>query len=170
MATQKKIDEVAMLSGKVEKAKAIVFADYTGVKHKQLEELRKTLRKNDAEMVVAKNRMIKRALGDRAKDVEKELNYSTAAVFAYGDEVAPLKELLKFFKGIEKGKAKAGFLGSSYISEDGVKKLSDLPGRETLLAMLVGQLQAPIRGLHYSLSWNINKLVWALNGVKNKKG
>lgn len=170
MATQKKIDEVAMLTDKFSKAKAVVFADYSGIKHKQLEELRRTLKKNDAELVVSKNRMMLRALKDKAATVQQYLENSTAAVFAYGDQAAPVKELLKFFKGVEKGKAKAGLLGESLMDQKGITRLSELPSKEVLLGRLARQLQAPMQGLHYALSWNLNRFVWALNAVKEKKG
>jgi len=48
MATQKKIDTVSALTDKISRAKAIVLADYRGLKHKQLEELRKLLKSRGA--------------------------------------------------------------------------------------------------------------------------
>jgi large subunit ribosomal protein L10 len=170
MATQKKIDTVNNLTDKIARAKSMVFADYTGIKHKQLEELRKTLKPLDAEFVIIKNKLMERALKDTAKDVKEELKASTATLFAYADEVTPLKALLKYFKNVQLGRTKGGLLGISHISQTDVSRLAQLPSREVLLAKLVGQLNAPIQGLHYALSWNINRLVWVLNGVKNKAG
>jgi len=169
MATQKKIDTVNALTEKVQKSKVTVLADFSGLKHKQLEELRRTLKKSDGEFMVSKNRLIKRALGDHAADMSDALTQSTGVLFAYGDEVAPLKVLLKFFKTAGVGKTKAGLMQKSLLTEADVTRLASLPTRETLLSMLVGQLQAPITGLHHALSWNMNKLVWALNAIKNKK-
>ena len=169
--TQKKVDTVTGLAEKVAKAKSIVLADYTGLKHKQLEELRKSLKKTDAEFAVTKNTLFKRALSQRieSKGLLELLGGSTAALFAYADEVAPLKELLKFFKTAGAGKTKGGLLGSTVLSDVEVTKLSALPARPQLLGMLVGQLNAPIQGLHYALNWNLNKLVWALDAVQGKK-
>lgn len=169
MATQQKIDAVATLTEKVSKAKVMVLADYRGLKHKQLEELRRSLKKSNGEFMIAKNRLVLRALGDRAESLKEALNNETAVLFAYEDEVAPLKELLKFFKAAGMGKTKAGLMGSTFMSDADVTKLATLPSREILLGKLVGQLNAPIQGLHYALQWNMNKLVWALNAVKGKK-
>lgn len=165
MATQKKIDTVTELTDKVGKAKSIVLADYRGLKHKQLEELRKALKKADAEFAVTKNTLFKRALGDKAASLDAQLKESTGALFAYADEVAPLKELIKFFKAAGFGKTKGGLLGTAVLAEADVTRLASLPTRELLLAQLVGQLNAPIQGLHRALSWNINRLVWALKEV-----
>jgi large subunit ribosomal protein L10 len=169
MATQKKIDQVQELTDKVGKAKSIVIADYKGLKAKQLEELRKNLKKTDAELIVTKNTLMKRAMGDNAKELNEALTQETAAVFSYKDEVAGVKELFKFFKTANLGKAKGGFLAGKTLTAKEVETLSTLPSKEVLLSRLVGQLMAPVSGLHHALSWNINKLVWALNSVKEKK-
>lgn len=169
MATTKKIQTVEVLTEKVSRAKSLVFTDYKGISHKELEELRKALRKVNAELHIAKNRLFLRALGDNAAAVEKILEGETAVLFNFQDEVAGVKELTKFLKTVAKGKAKGGLLGSQPLQEKDVEALANIPAREVLLSQMVGNMQAPIRGLHYSLSWNLNKLVWALNSIKNNK-
>lgn len=169
MPTNKKIETVKELAEKVTKAKSIVFADYRGLKHKQLEELRKTVKKANGELVIAKNRLMIRALGTAAEGVKATLNDSTAALFSYADEVAPLKELVKFFKAAGMGKTKAGLLDGQALNEADVTRLAQLPGREQLLGQLVGQLNAPIQGLHYAMSWNIRKLMYALGAIGKSK-
>jgi len=169
MPTQKKVDVVSELADKVAKAKSIVLADYQGLKHKQLEELRKKLKSTQGEFVVTKNKLFIRALGDNAKALEADLRDPTATLFSYADEVSALKELIKYFKTAGIGKTKSGLLGSTYLSVNDITRLSNIPNREVLLGKLAGQLQAPISGLHYAMSWNIRKLMYALNAVKEKK-
>jgi large subunit ribosomal protein L10 len=169
MATQKKIDIVNELSEKIKKSRSIIFSDYSGIKHKQLETLRKNLKKTGAEFVVTKNKLLERALGDVSKSVSSFLKGDTGTLFNYDDEVAGLKELLKYFKTIALGKTKGGMLGKTALSNDEVVRLSALPGKQELLGQLAGQLKAPLFGLHHALSWNINRLVWGLNNIKNKK-
>jgi large subunit ribosomal protein L10 len=169
MATQRKIDAVLDLTSKLSKAKSVILADYRGLKHKQMEELRKLLRKTNSEFVVAKNRLFLRALGVKAASLQDALQNTTAILFSYADEVAPLRELVKFFKAAGFGKLKAGLLGTQPLTEDDLTRLSALPGREVLLGRLAGQLNAPIQGLHYALQWNLRKFVYALEAVKNSK-
>ena len=169
MATQKKIDTIASLTDKLSKAKVVVFADYRGLKHKQLEELRRTLKKSQGEFMIAKNRLVLRALGDRAASLKDKLTEQTGLLFSYADEVAPLKEFMKFVKATGIGKTKAGLMGTTVMDETQLATFATLPSRDILLGKLVRQLNAPIQGLHYALSWNINKLAWALNAVKAKK-
>lgn len=167
---ERKQNQVAQLSERLTRAKAVYLADPAGLKHKQLEELRKTLKKLTGEFSVAKNSIFKRAFADVKKTVaETYLTGATAALFAYADEVAPLKEFVKFLKNAAAGKIKVGLLGNQELTDKEVERLSTLPSREMLLAKLVGQLQSPIYGLHNALSWNMRKLVWTLDAVKGKK-
>jgi len=170
MATQKKIDTVSELTEKIKKSRSIIFSDYTGIKHKQLETLRKNLKKTGAEFVVTKNKLLERSLEkETATSVHALLKENTGTLFSYEDEVAGLKELLKFFKTVTLGKTKGGILGNTVLSDKDVDRLAKLPGRQELLGRLAGQMKAPLYGLHHALQWNINTLVWGLNAVKNKK-
>lgn len=170
MATEKKVETVTSLSDKLKLAKAFILVDYRGLKHKQLEELRKILKKSNAELMIAKNRLFLRSLGENGTDLVGYLKDTTAILFEYSDEVAPIKDIMKFFKSTGAGKIKAGMLGIRVMNDKDVLRLSTLPGKEVLLSQLAGQLNAPIQGLHNALSWNIRKLVYALDGIKVKKG
>ena len=167
--TPKKLETVTELSEKIGKAKSIVLTEYQGIKHKQLEELRRSLRKVDGEFVVAKNRLFKKALGDAAAGIESQLEQPNAFLFAYKDEVSPLKEMLKAFKALGFGKVKGGLLGTNVLSEADVIKLSTVESKEVLLGKLVRQLNAPIQGLHRALQWNLGAFVRTLNAIKEKK-
>lgn len=170
MATQKKIDVVKELTDKLNRTKAFFVAEYEGLTHKQLEEVRKKLKKVEGELAVVKNNLLKRALKESKKTVDESVfNGPSASLFAYKDEIAPLKELVTFFKTATKGKVKFGLMGNDPVAESDIERLSSLPTRNVLLSKLVGQLQAPVQGLHNALSWNIRKLVWTLDAVKSKK-
>lgn len=169
MPTQKKQDIVQNLTEKISKAKAMIMTDYRGIKHKDLENIRKLLKKSNAELVVSKNTLMLRALKTKADSIASAFTDSTAVLFEYGDEVAPLKELLKFFKTAAMGKAKAGILGDRVLTENEVARLATLPSKDALLGQLVRQLMGPVQGLHHALGWNLNKFVWALDAVKKTK-
>ena len=147
----------------------MVVTNYQGLSHKQLEELRKLLRKLNAEFVITKNALLKRALGESNKFSDDSLSGSTGVLFAFADEAGPVKELVNFLKNANLGSIKAGLLGTTALSFDEVNRLAELPSRPILLSKLVGQLQAPLSGLHNALSWNLRQLVWTLDAVKSKK-
>ncbi len=168
---QKKEGLVAELVEKVEKAKGIVFTQYQGLTHLQLEALKKALKKEDAEFVAAKNTLILRSLeGKMDVTSEKEkFTQPTAALFIYNDIIAPLKQLTKTIKEFKLPVIKFGILEGKIISDKDVVKLASLAPLPVLRAQLLGQMKAPISGLHRSLNWNLQKLVLTLNAIKEKK-
>src|SRR3989344_7220487 len=99
---QKKSDAIADIGEKIGRAKAFFLTDFKGLTHKQLEELRKNLKKVDAEYVIAKNTLLKKSL-ESSNNKNKESMYdslknSTAALFAYGDELSAIKTVYDFAK------------------------------------------------------------------------
>lgn len=176
MPTQKKIDSVKSFEEKLSKAKSVIFTDYRGLTHKQLEDLRKALKKEKAEFVVFKNTLIKIAiekndnLKKHAEGLRSALNNPTAVLLSFGDQITPLKELAKFIKGKDLPKIKLGVIEDKVITGEQVLEAAKLPAREVLIGKLVGTLNSPIYNLHWALSGNLRKLVFVLNQVaQNKK-
>src|SRR5215204_3448570 len=87
---QKKEVLVAEYTKKVEKAKGIVFANYQGLTHLQLEALKKVLKKEEAEFVAAKNTLLLRALEGKVDITSEKDKFTqpTGALFIYNDIVA----------------------------------------------------------------------------------
>jgi len=162
---------VAEISEKVNKSKAMVFTNYTGLTHKQLETFKKEIKKSDAEFAVAKNTLIKRALTDAHLETgdAKHFDLPTGTMFLYGDIVEPLKALAKMVKDFEKPQIKFGLLDGKIMSDKEVLKLSTLPSRNVLLAQLAGMMKSPIQGLHRSLNWNLQKFVMTLSAIQKQK-
>jgi large subunit ribosomal protein L10 len=169
---QRKAGLIAELSEKVGRAKAMVFTNYTGLTHKQLEQFKKDIKKGEAEFAVTKNTLLKRSLTDAKLETGEDKNFDqpTGTMFLYGDIVAPLKVLAKMMKDFEKPSIKFGLLEGKLMTGEEVVKLSTLPSRETLLTQLVGMMMSPVQGLHRSLNWNLQKFVMTLNAVADKKG
>jgi large subunit ribosomal protein L10 len=168
---QKKIKTVAKLNEKLTIAKAIVFTNYQGLTHKQLEGLKRAIKPMNAEFVVAKNSLVLRALAENKIKVEDEKNFEgpTGTLLIYDDIVEPLKALAKLIKELNIPSVKFGVMNGSNLTGEQVLKLSTLPNRETLLTMVVVGLKSPISGLHRALNWNLQKLVMTLNAVANAK-
>jgi len=170
---QKKEQLVAEIAERMGRSKALVFANYEGLTHKQLEELKKSLKKVDAELVVAKNTLLQIALKNSNISLDEETAKMfvkpTATLFAYSDVVAPLKELAKMVKALQLPQVKFGILEGKAIDANQVGKLATLPAREVLLGQLVGMLNSPLQGLHRALSFNQMKLVMTLSAIQKSK-
>ncbi|HSA83874.1 MAG TPA: 50S ribosomal protein L10 [Patescibacteria group bacterium] len=168
---QKKEVLVAEYTEKVEKAKGIVFANYQGLTHLQLEAIKKAMKKMDAEFVAAKNTLLLRAL-DGKVDVSAEkdkFTQPTAALFIYNDIIEPIKSLAKTIKELTLPVVKFGILEGKIISDKDVAKLATIAPLPILRAQLLGQMKAPISGLHRALNWNLQKLVMTLSAIEKKK-
>lgn len=163
------------LTEKLAKAKSVVFADYKGLTMKQLSDLRHKLREQDAEFTITKNTLLERALpaslpfGGPQFPVSS-LEGPTAALFAYDDEISPIKILVKALKDTGIGTVKTGLLGKDILDEATILKLASLPSKDELRAKTVGILAAPLQGIVGVLQANLRNLVYALSEIQKSKG
>ncbi|MDY0023588.1 MAG: 50S ribosomal protein L10 [Candidatus Izemoplasmatales bacterium] len=147
-----KQEEVKKIAEKMSHAKSIVVAEYQGLTVEKTEELRGLLRDAGCEIIVIKNNISRRAAEEVGYgDLTQDLNGPNGVVFAYEDSVAAAKVLYTFAKKNKKIKIKSGVVDGDFYNEEQIKEISQLPSKETLLAMLATQLLAPLRELSVGL-------------------
>lgn len=164
-----KQEQLTKLTQDLGKAKAVVFTDYKGMTMSQLTELRNKLYDQQATFSVTKNTLLKIALKEAGKP-ETGFEGPVATLFAYDDEITPIKTLVKALKDNNIGKIKSGILGLEFMDEYKVNKLASLPSKDELRGKVVGILAAPISGLQTVLFGNIRNLVYALEQIRKSKG
>lgn len=149
MPTQRKIDLVAELTDKMERSQLAVVADYRGFTVAELSALRGKLRENGAEMIVAKNTLLRIAAKNTGKEaLDAALGGPTAVVFGYDDVSKVAKIILDASKATPKSlTVRGGLLGRSLIKADGLEAVTRLPSREQALAGVVGGIAAPVSGV-----------------------
>lgn len=164
MPTQRKFDLVAELSEKMERSQLAVVADYRGFNVADLSTLRAKLRENGAELVVAKNTLLRLAARNTGKGgLEPNLEGPTAVVFAYDDVAKVAKVLLDASKVTARPlKVKGGLLGFSPIQADGLDAVTKLPSREQALASIVGGVAAPVSGVVGVLNAAISNIAYVV--------
>jgi large subunit ribosomal protein L10 len=168
---KQKEESVQVMTDKLGKAKSVVFADYKGMTMSQLQELRKALKESGAEFTITKNNLVKLALKNNQLTVDdKVLEGPIATLFAYEDEISPIKTLVKTIKDNQIGKVKAGILDGETMDEYKVVKLSQLPSKDELRGKVVGVLVAPLHGLLNVTQGNLRNLVYALEQIRVQKG
>lgn len=166
-----KQDLVVRLQEKLKLAKALVFADYKGMTMKQLSELRSKLREVNGEFSITKNAILRRALPPSTLHLPpSSLEGPTATLFAYDDEISPIKILVKALKDTSIGKIKSGFLGTQSLDESRILKLATLPTKDELRGKTVRILVAPLQGIVSVLQGNLRNLVYALSEIQKAKG
>ncbi len=168
---QQKAVEVSELQEKIGSMTSVVFATTSGLKVKDVTELRKILRTEGLDFVMAKKTLLRRALTDKQMDatVVDRLDGSISLAFGYQDEVAPARVLSKYAKEHQEVKLVGGLVQGAYVDGKGIQALAKLPTREVLLAQTVATINAPISGFVQVLAGNIRSLITVLQAVKDKQ-
>ena len=148
-----------------------VLVDYQGMNVAQSTQLRARSREAGVEFVVAKNTLTRMAADEAGvEDLSEYLVGPTALAFSE-DPVASAKLMAEFAGQVESFTLKGGLLeGGRVLNEADVVALSRLPGREQLLAQVVGGISSPLTGLVTVLNNTIQGLVVALNQIAEQKG
>ncbi len=164
MASEKVLEtkkqRVAELAELIKSAKSGALVDYQGVTVEEDTKLRRDMRENNVHYFVEKNTMLRLAFKEAGiEGLDDVLNGATALALSNDDETAPARLLGKYAEEFnDKFNLKAGFIGTTVYDQAGVTALSKIPGKETLLAQLVGSLQGPL-----------TKLAATLKAVADKK-
>ena len=156
MPSQKVLQEkeqiVAGIAEQFKTAVSGVFVDYCGLTVEEDTQLRNKFREAGVEYKVIKNTLTARAAKEVGFDaLEPILNGPTSLAISMTDEVAPAKVVAEFAKTHEQLEIKGGFLDGKVLELAEVKQLAATPNRETLLAKLLGSLNAPISNLARTL-------------------
>jgi large subunit ribosomal protein L10 len=126
----------------------VVFADYKGLKVKELQELRANLRSKGGEIHVLKNTLFRIAAGDDVTKLPAELhNGTTAFTFVFENEAEVAKALLDYAKSSKKLVIKGAFFGGKSFTAPEVQTLSELPPKDVLISMVIGLIASPISNL-----------------------
>jgi large subunit ribosomal protein L10 len=137
---------VAGVAAQLTEAQTLVVAEYKGIGVAQLTRLRAQARKSGVYLRVLKNTLVRRAVSggpfeSLAEHMSGPLIYSISQ-----DPVAAAKVLHDFAKTNDKIVLKAGCHAGKLMDKAGVQALAAIPGREELLARLLGVMQAPVSG------------------------
>ena len=141
-----KSETVKEISEKAKKSQTIIVCEYRGLTVAQIQEVRRALRKEKAEMNVYKNSLVERAVDELGyNDLNSILKGPNAIVFSE-DVIAGAKVIAKYAKRhrdilVVKG----GIVEGKFVDAKGIIEVSKLPGKEGLISMFLSCLQAPIR-------------------------
>lgn len=155
---------------RLSRASSIVLVNPQGVKVGEMENMRDALFAQGLQLQIAKNSLLKLALAQTGIELPEELlDQPLALIYSYEEPIAAAKLASNFLKDIETLKLQGGVMNRVYLSASEVEVLAKLPGRDQLLAQLVGTLAAPLNGFVNVLAGNLRGLVTVLNGVCEAK-
>ncbi len=147
-----------------------VITSFMGTSAGNIEQLRRSLKKSQANYFVVKNSILKlifnkMKLEDEAAKVEGGMGISLC-----GEDVAATCNLLvSFSKTNDKFKIKGAVIEGKRLSVDRVKELAGLPPKNVLLGRVVGGIKSPITGFVNTLGGIIRGLVYVVDAIKTSK-
>ncbi len=149
MPTEKKIEAVARLKVRLERATLLVTAEYRGLRVKEMQELRRRLRDAGIEVRVVKNTLLLRAANEAGQpEVARIIEGPTALAISYGDVIEASRAITGYAQMAPAGFAiRGGYLEGSALTANDLRDLVRIPPRPVLIAQLLGQLQSPLAGL-----------------------
>lgn len=169
MTREEKVAAVADLQERFNRATVTLIANAKGLNVAKTEQLRRELKRAGGEYKVAKNTLTRLAVRDTAYDgLESRLEGPTGLVFGYGDPVAITKVLVDFAKANDKMAIRAAVLERNLLEPDAVDELAKMPSKETLIAQLLGLLQAPATQLLRTMQEPSARMVRLLDALRSR--
>ncbi len=169
--SRKRKDElVAQYVEWLDKSKAVVITEYSGLTMKQLDELRNKAREAGGEFHVVKNTLGRVALKQAGMTVPQGfLEGSTAIAFAFDDAPAIAKAVTDFARTSEFVRVKGGYLAKDPIRVDEVKALAELPPLPVMRARILGVILAPASQLVRTLAEPARQVASVLKAYSDKE-
>jgi large subunit ribosomal protein L10 len=140
---------VAELAERLRTSETLIVADYRGLTHKELDDVRGRLLESGARLSVVKNTLTRRAAEAAGTEALLELlTGPTAIAFVHdGDMVAVAKTLDETARTTRRLSLRGAVLDGKPIGPDAVKELASLPPAEVLRGQVLGAIVAPLTSL-----------------------
>jgi len=143
MNKEQKKTYISEMTAQFENTEAVLVTHYQGLTVKQLDALRKQMRKHGIQFKITKNRITKLALqNSKCKDLKNLFNGPTAVAFSK-DAISSAKILTKFSKENQNLKILGGIMGKEILDVAGVANVATLPTLDEARAKIVGILRSP---------------------------
>jgi large subunit ribosomal protein L10 len=144
ISKERKDEVLSQYADWMKRSQAVILVEYTGVRMKDLDNIRSKIRESGGEFHIVKNTLARRAFTDLGIQFPSDyLVKSTAVSFAFTDPASTAKALTDATKGSEFVKVKGGFMSGQTLNAAQVKALADMPPLPVVRAQLLGVLQAP---------------------------
>ncbi|MBD3291767.1 MAG: 50S ribosomal protein L10 [Armatimonadia bacterium] len=155
----------------LEESGGIYLTEFEGLTVAEATALRGDLIEAGSRMQVVKNRLLKIAVkGTEYEALTDLLTGPNAVTYCADDPIAPLKVLTEFADDHEQPPVKAGVVDGEMLSPEELDQLASIPGRDELVASVVGGFAGPVNELVFTLSGLVSDLVFTLQAVAEEKG
>lgn len=167
MPTTRSVSEVEDLKTLFTHARVLISTDYRGLSVTEMNALRAALRKNGARYRISKNTLSRLAADEIGKPEMKDLiDGPVGWVYTMDDPSVAAKSLVEHLDDarVEMG-IRGALMDGNILTAAQLEALAKLPNRDVLLAMLMGQMNAPVRGLATVLAGPVRGLAVVLQRI-----
>jgi large subunit ribosomal protein L10 len=167
MPNAKKVATVDQITNKLRENQNVTLIGFEKTSHIALENLRKSLRKTNANLAVVKTSLLEKAIEmvDELSEFKSKalpIKNSTAVVNMQGDWSAGLKAIFDFAKKDPSVSFKIAFLDKVIYDKSSLEKLAQLPSKLELLSKVIGSFKSPInrvdRAIKFPMTYFVNVL------------
>lgn len=170
MTRSEKAAIIDAIRQRADRASLAALTDFKGMTVEELTGLRVRLREAGGEYHVVKNTLARIAYTDGKHDVIKDKFHENCGVaLAFDDPVQIAKTLSDFAKQSKIFKLRCASLDGKEMSPEQIEALAKLPGREQLLAQLLGTMNAVPTNLVSLFANMLRGLLYALKAIEEKK-
>jgi len=160
---------VSEVSEAIASAQAGVLAEYRGLTVAQLTALRREARNEGVWIRVVKNNLAKLVIEGTDFECLTEHFVGPVIFSAAEDPVAVARVMARFAKDNSDLKITAGAMNGDLIDLGMIDRLAKLPGRDELIAKLLGTMQAPMHKLVTTLNEVPSKFVRTVSAVAESR-
>ena len=153
---------------KLKEAESFLLVRYSGISSSDLNQLRNALSNVGSCFLVIKNCISKRVFKSN-QDLHPLIEGPSGLIFVNKDLISTSKIIYEFIKVKPSLEIRAGFLKERLLTGKEIEVIAKIPSLPALKSQVALGLKAPITGLAFSLKHILNKLVWTLGQIKNKK-
>ena len=150
-------------------ANVALLAEYRGVSVAGMTELRRKARESNVNVRIVKNTLARRAVDDTDFECLTEHFGGPLAIAVSEDPVAVAKVLSEFAKNNDAFEIRVGAMNRELLSPENIAAIAKLPGRDELIATLLGTMTAPIQQLVNTLNQVPASLVRVLAAIRDSK-
>jgi len=150
---------LAGLKEKIAQARAVILVGISGLKVKDISQLRKILKQKNSNIQVVKKTLAELAFKENKLKFDKEkFQEEIALVFGLKDGIIPAKTVYQFSQENKNLKILGGYIENEPKEADYIIALAQLPTREEFIAKLFFAAKSPLLGLYNALQRNLNIL------------
>ncbi len=162
---------VTEIKERVNASQGTLFIGFNKIGAFPFNELRNNLRDSGANIFVAKNSLLKKALEELGwADINQLLDKETGLVFIKDkDVVKACKIIVDFAKESDALHLKGGQIQDKSVDKKELTAIAKLPSKDVVLGMAVSALAAPLTGFVSSLNQIILKFVWTVEAIKKTR-